>query len=158
MNVAGVMTKEVRTCRPDDSLASVAKLLWDADCGCAPVVGEGNHLVGMITDRDICMAACLSGCSLGSLVVSGAMSKAVHSCRPDDPLGAAERLMQANRVRRVPVVDAEEHVVGIVSLNDIAREYAREREGGGREVSSEDVADTLAAVCQPRKQGAAMAA
>jgi CBS domain-containing protein len=151
------MTTSVRTCRPDDSLASVAKLLWDGDCGCAPVVEDGEHLVGMITDRDICMATGLSGCSPSSLSVSDTMSTTVHACRPHDPVSAAERLMQINQVRRLPVVDAEERLVGILSLNDIARAYAGEKPSGAGAVEAREVAETLAAVCR-RQAGAAAAA
>jgi CBS domain-containing protein len=132
--------------------------MWDHDCGCVPVVNDDGHLVGMITDRDVCMAAFLGGTSLASVEVSSAMSKVVHSCRPEDSLASAESVMRASQIRRLPVVDAEEHVVGILSLNDIAREFSRERRIGRGAVAAEEIAETLAAVCQPHQRSATPAA
>lgn len=147
MNVRDAMSAKVHTCGADDSLARAAQAMWDADCGCLPVVGDGNRLVGVITDRDICMSALFGGSTLRVLTVGDAMSKTVHSCRADDPLTVAEHLMRTHQIRRLPVVDAEEQVVGILSLNDIARAFGRERASGG--VTADEVADTLCGVCQP---------
>lgn len=149
MNVREVMTSDVETCRPTDSLAQAAQIMWKGDLGCVPVLGDGDRLIGILTDRDICMSALFSGCGLNALVVSDAMSKTVHSCRAEDPVAVAETLMRTHQVRRLPVVDAEEHVVGIVSLNDIARAFARERSIGTRRVTGDELADTLSAVCRP---------
>jgi len=150
MNVSQIMQANVRTCRPDDTLLSVAKLMWEGDCGCAPVVGPDGRVVGMITDRDIAMSEYLSGRPLASSTVAEAMSQTVHACRPDDSLYTAESLMRANRVRRLPVVDAEERVVGILSLNDIARAFERPPSAGAQEVDARQVAETLACICEPR--------
>jgi len=150
VNVKEVMTTEVRTCRSDDSLARAAQIMWDGDCGCIPVIADGNRVVGIVTDRDVCMSALLSGCGLNALAVSDAMSKTVHSCRADDSLQVAENLMRAHQIRRLPVVDAEEHVIGILSLNDVARAFGRERDPSARSVSSQEIAETLCDVCRPR--------
>ena len=152
MKVDQIMTTKVKTCRADESLQAAAKAMWDGDCGCTPVVGPDERMVGMITDRDVCMSTYLSGRPLTSLKVAEAMSKKVHSCRPDDSLFAAESLMRSHQVRRLPVVDADEHLVGILSLNDIAREFEREAKSGARDVAPEEVAETLACVCEPREQ------
>ncbi|MBM4268863.1 MAG: CBS domain-containing protein [Deltaproteobacteria bacterium] len=158
MRVLQLMRSTVRVCGLHDSLATAARIMWDSDCGCVPVVKEDGRLAGMITDRDVCMAAYLGGTSLATVEVESAMSRTVHSCRAQDSLASAENLMRAAQVRRLPVVDAEERVVGILSLSDIAREYARahrlEREG----IRAEQVAGTLAAVCQPHDRCASSAA
>jgi CBS domain-containing protein len=151
MNIGNVMTRTVAKCTPGDSLDHAAKVMWDEDCGCVPVVSDGNRLVGILTDRDICMSALFSGCGLKALTVSDAMSKNVHSCRADDQISEAEALMRTHQIRRLPIVDAEERVVGILSLNDIARAWST----GRWRVSGDDVAQTLAAVCRPRPRGIA---
>ena len=81
--------------------------------------------VGMLTDRDICMAALNSGCSLDELEVSSAMSSEVFYCNPDTSIEAAERTMGLHQVRRLPVIDEEGHAQGLLSLDDIAREALR---------------------------------
>ena len=80
----------------------------------------------MLTDRDICMAAYTQGRPLGEMQVSSAMSRQLFSCRPEDSLAKAEEIMRTNRIRRLPVIDADRHLVGILSLDDIAREATRE--------------------------------
>jgi CBS domain-containing protein len=79
------------------------------------------------------------------------MSKAVATCKPADSIEAAEHTMTAHRVRRLPVVDAQNRLVGILSLNDIAREAARERSRVGREVTDAEVGETLSVVCEPHR-------
>jgi CBS domain-containing protein len=148
MEVEKLMTSNVKTCRATESLAAAARIMWENDCGSVPVVDDEGRLIGMITDRDVCMSSYLSGCSVASLEVSNAMCKTPHACRPADPIEAAEHLMEAKQVRRLPVVDAEERVIGILSLNDIARDFGRKRGATGG-VTAEEVARTLSAVCQP---------
>lgn len=155
MNVGQLMTHNVRACRPEDTLDTAAQIMWDNDCGCVPVVDAHRQVVGMLTDRDICMAAYTQGGALRALLVSSAMSKKVHSCKPEDPLAAAEELMRTRRIRRLPVTDAEGHLVGVISLNDIAREAQGERTRAKKEVTSGEVGLTLATICSPRLPRAA---
>ena len=150
MKVEQLMTRDVKTCSPDDSLNMAAKLMWDFDCGCVPVVDADDRLVGMITDRDICMAAYTQGKPLAAMRVSSAMSRAAHACRFGDSILLAERLLREHGIRRIPVVDAEQHVFGILSMNDLAREAARPHDPEERDVSAEAFTETMAAVCTPR--------
>ncbi len=152
MLVEQLMNRPAITCRPGDSCHDAAGLMWEHDCGVLPVIGEDGCVCGMITDRDICMAAYLRGTPLADMQVCDVMARDVFVCRPGDPLGAAERIMSQCQVRRLPVVDPEGHVVGILSLNDLAREA--EHEGGRRrpDVSDVDVSRTLAAIGHPRRQ------
>ncbi|HTU67564.1 MAG TPA: CBS domain-containing protein [Steroidobacteraceae bacterium] len=148
MKVEQLMTREVNTCAPADTLERAACLLWDGDCGCLPVCADGsNRVVGMITDRDICMAAMFAGKPLSALDVAHAMSKQVAVCQADDTLETAEKVMRESRVRRLPVVDAQGALVGIVGIADLIREAAHERKIGTRYVSDSSVRDTLAAIC-----------
>jgi len=125
--VSKVMTKDPARVSPDDSLGRAAQIMWEADCGAVPVVNQDGTLVGMITDRDICMAAYTRGQSPFAIDVRSTMSKAVHSASPDDPIARVTRIMGEHQVRRVPIVE-NGRVVGIVSLADLAR-YIRNSRG-----------------------------
>ena len=158
MNVGQIMNRTVETCRPADNLAIAAAKMWDHDIGCLPVIGEDERVVGMITDRDICMAGYLQGGQLIQIPVSAAMSKELYSCRADDALIEAEETMRSRQVRRLPVIDASGKVAGIISLNDLAREAERQVGRKGRELTAQEVSATLAAVCVPRNGRALTAA
>lgn len=114
------LMKHAHTCKPNDTLNEPARLMWEFDCGAIPVVNEAWSLVGIITDRDICMAAYTRGQSLGALSVENAMATDVATASPDATLEAITALMRQRQIRRVPVVD-DGLVVGIVSLADVAR-------------------------------------
>lgn len=132
--------------------------MWENDCGAIPVCSNEGipRVLGIITDRDICMHALFGGKSLAELSVGGAMSKSVHSLHPSDSLAQAERVMRDSRVRRLPVIDHEGGLLGMLSLADLAREAARERTQPRKEINETDVGHTLAAICTtPRRSLAA---
>ena len=145
MKVAEVMTRSVKSCSPNDTLHAAAKIMWENDCGCVPVIDRASKLVGMLTDRDICMAAYTQGATLHVLRVESAMTPNVISCSPEDELEEAEKVMRQNKVRRLPVVEESGKLVGILSLSDIGRAATREQS-----ITDVEVAQTLAAICQPR--------
>jgi CBS domain-containing protein len=153
MKVEQLMTSGVRVCTEADTLNRAAQLMWEFDCGCIPVItanGDGR-LIGIVTDRDIAMAAYTHGGPLGAIPVGTAMAHKVIVCHADDGISQAEALMRDNRVRRLLVLDQSERLVGILSLNDVAREARREAAAGKRaEVTGEGVLETLASVCEPR--------
>jgi CBS domain-containing protein len=150
MNVDSLMCRTVKSCSPDQTLADAAAIMWENDCGCVPVVDVNHCPVGMITDRDICMAAYLNGKPLQEMIVKDTMSRQVLSVRASDSIDAAERLMRGAQVRRLPVTQPSGMLVGILSLNDIAREAGRERTNRSPGVERDEVAVTLSAVCRPR--------
>jgi CBS domain-containing protein len=119
--------------------------MWDHDIGCVPVIDDQGHVAGMITDRDICMAAYTRGSTLASIPVTAAMSTHVYSCGPDDAVADVERTMAQRQIRRMPVIDTSGHPRAVISLNDIARASS-----GKNGVPATEVAATLAAVCAPR--------
>jgi CBS domain-containing protein len=151
MRVEQLMAKQVRYCGPEDTLAQVAQIMWDSDCGCVPVcTSDGiNEVVGVITDRDICMAALFQGRPLRELRVSSAMCKKLRVCGPRDSLSDAERILREARIRRLPVVDEQGGLLGMITLADLAREAARERVATSQEITETEVGDTLAAICEP---------
>src|SRR5436190_22380879 len=118
MNVEHCMTREPLCCRAGDSLERAAQIMWEGDCGCVPVVDGGSKVIGMITDRDICMAAYTRGAPLWALSVESAMARGVVGCRVNDTLEAALGLLRANQLRRLPVVDAQGGLVGVVTILD----------------------------------------
>lgn len=125
MKIAELMSRSVETCTPDDSLNTAAQRMWDHNCGFIPVVGADGRPVGVVTDRDICMAAYTQGKPLSSISVRTAMARTVYTCAPTDSVTAAEKIMATRQVRRLPVVDKEGRVVGVVSLHDIATRGGR---------------------------------
>lgn len=154
MKIQRVMTRNVRTCRADDTLETAARAMWDTDLGCLPVVDEASRPIGVITDRDVCMAAYTRGAALRDLRVSTAMSDRVITCSPRSSVAEVEALMRSAQVRRVPVVDFAGNLVGIVSLADVAR-YTQS--SPLRAAAAPGLAKTLASITTPRA-GTPMAA
>jgi CBS-domain-containing membrane protein len=156
MKVRDLMAHEVAACGPTDSLNVAARHMWERDCGCVPVVDRENVVVGIVTDRDICMGAYTQGRSLHLIEVQDVMGRPVVSCEPDDDLITAEKLMRDNKVRRLAVCDTAGKLMGVISLSDIALEAERERrEDSSRLIRSTEVAEILGAVCQPRSHAVA---
>lgn len=156
MRVKDIMTRQVQSCRPGDSLERAAQLMWDHDCGCVPVCSDAGNgegwTVGVITDRDICMHALFQGKPIRDLRVGDAMAKEVRVCRPDDSIAQAEKIMQEARIRRLPVVEATGALIGMISLADLARHAAWERTRPHKDITDGEVGDTLAAICEPTQQ------
>lgn len=150
MKIEEIMTRSVATCRMQETLSTAAQKMWDRDCGVLPIVGDDGRLVGIITDRDICMAAWSKGRLLDAIRIEEAMSKQVFAATPDQDLDAAETLMAEKQVRRIPIVDADNKPIGILSMNDVSREVKPPKgigDGMARAMR------TLAAICQPRRRG-----
>jgi CBS domain-containing protein len=149
--VEHLMTKEVRVCRPSDSLNHATQILWENDIGVLAVVADdgSNRLVGILTDRDICMAAYTQGGKLSELLVGPAMSREVKACTPMTTLEEAAHEMAEAQVHRLPVVDGSRQLLGMLSLADLAREAARKSAKGGA-AGLALVGKTLAAVAAPR--------
>ena len=153
MRIEQLMTKSPKSCRPSDTLGDAAEMMWQHDCGCLPVTAEdgSQRVIGMITDRDICMAAHFHGKPLGSIRVGDAMARDVWACNPGDAPCEAEAIMREARVRRLPVVDEANQLLGLISLADLAREAERHHWKKKRELTVAEVGDVLAMICQPRE-------
>jgi len=145
-----IMSRNPITCSQADPMSMAAKQMWEHDIGALPVVDEGGRVVGIITDRDIAMAAYTQGQPLDRMEVRSAMSRSPVTVRPQSPLTAVEALMQEHQIRRIAVVDDDGRAIGMVSLNDLARRTGPSR---GAPVSREELTQTLRAVCQPRGAG-----
>lgn len=150
MRVRDLMTKDVATCRSNDMLSNAAQIMWDRDCGCVPVLDDEMHVVGMITDRDICIAAHSRNASPSTIPVFTAMSPALYGCGADDTLAIAEQIMREHQVRRLPVLDRDGRLQGILSLSDLARAATEKRGDKSPGISIAAIEATFAAVCKPR--------
>jgi CBS domain-containing protein len=141
MKVKDLMTRPVRTCHPETSLTNVAGLMWETDCGCVPVVDHEQHVLGMITDRDICMATAINHRTPDDLTVERVSRRAAVTCKHDDDLAVALETMRKNHIHRLPVIDDAGHLEGILSLTDFVRAAGRPRSKRG--FSAEDLVNTL---------------
>ena len=122
MKVSDVMTRDVRTVRPDQSAREAASFMLQADAGAIPVT-EGDRLIGMITDRDIAVRGIAEGRGPDT-PVRELMTEEIISVRIDDDCDDVASRMSEEQVRRLPVVDENDRLCGIVSLGDLAREGA----------------------------------
>jgi CBS domain-containing protein len=125
--------------------------MWDRDIGCLPVLDAESHVIGVVTDRDACMAAYTQGRPLGAISVDSAMAHQAFCCAQTDRIEDVEAVMKEHQVRRVPVIDEQGHPMGMISINDIARESTRESKTEGPSVRTDDIVSTLASVCLPRQ-------
>jgi CBS domain-containing protein len=146
MHIKEVMSHPVVTCPTNCTLDAAARLMWEFDCGIIPVVNDDGRLAGVVTDRDVCMAAYTQGRALEAIPLPKAMAKQVVAVHADDSIESAERLMRDNQIRRLPVIDSAGRPVGVLAINDLARLAGRVRRG----VVDRELVDTLAAICQPR--------
>jgi CBS domain-containing protein len=144
MHIEQVMSPNVITVGADESVNRAAELMWNRDVGYLPVVDTDGRVIAAITDRDVCMAAFTQGKPLQHITVRSAMSLTLVYVRPNAPLDVAEDLMRTNQLNRLPVIDADNRPVGVVSLKDLAR--VSERRGGP---PAKNVVHVLAAIAHP---------
>jgi CBS domain-containing protein len=118
-HVRDVMTPNPATVTEKDEIAKVAKIMAREDTGVVPVV-EGKKVIGMITDRDIVVRVLAEGKDCAKARVTDAMTKNVRAVKEDTPIDQVLQLMSREQIRRVPVVNKNDELVGIVSIGDIA--------------------------------------
>jgi CBS domain-containing protein len=147
MKVHQVMVREVEACHPATDLAAVSMIMWRQDCGVVPVIDDQRRVLGVISDRDICMALATRHRRAEEVTAHEVMSGRVFSVRPDDDVRAALETMKTERVRRLPVVDTERRLQGIVSISDLVM---RAQSSGGlasEGISANDVLLALQGIC-----------
>jgi CBS domain-containing protein len=149
MKVKDVMTAEPKTCTAEDTLAKAAGLMWENDCGILPVVFD-DKVVGLLTDRDICMAAVLKGMQLSDMAVSETITGQLFACKPNDELTTALNTMRTNKVHRLPVIASDGTLQGLLSMNDVVLRAEEQKDKKIPEVSYGEVVETYKAICQHR--------
>jgi CBS domain-containing protein len=148
MRVQDIMTKDVQSCGPESDLAAAAMIMWKRDCGSVPVVDAERKVIGMITDRDICMAVSTRNKLASEIKVSEVISGRVFACAPDDRVKDAMETMQSAQLRRLPVVDNDGVLQGILSINDLVLHSAQGR--SKKHVSHRDMMATLKILSEHR--------
>jgi CBS domain-containing protein len=148
MKVRAVMTRSVKSVAPEAKLTDVAHRMEDGECGSIPVVNEFGQVVGMVTDRDVCLALAKKNLPASEVAVKDVMQPKVYSCGPEDDIQKALRTMQRRKVRRLPVISDDGKLKGIVSIDDIVL-YAEESRGRSiPELSYGEAVNTLRAINQ----------
>ena len=140
-----LMTRDVATVHPDDPIERAARLMRECDCGALPVVNDTGRLIGMITDRDITIRLVARGRDPRSCRISDAMTRKTFACHEWDDVEDAMEAMAHHQVRRMPIIDDRDRVVGILSQADLAQFVGRSRRPGERRA----IADVLRAVSEP---------
>lgn len=144
MKVKEVMTPDAKSIWITQSLADAAKEMWENDCGALPVVKE-HKVVGMLTDRDICMAGAMRDCSLSQISVEEIMNKQVFAAKVDEDVKHVLETMREHKIRRLPVLNLEGELAGIVSMNDIVLK-AKPPNGKKAPIDYADVVKTYQAI------------
>ena len=145
MKVKDVMTPNAKAIWLTESLADAAKEMWENDCGVLPVIKDGCKVVGMITDRDICMATAIKDRNPSSISIEEVMNGVVYATSPEEEIELALHTMRDHKVRRLPVLNAEGQLEGILSMNDIAL-----KAGNGKkpQIDYREVVKTYQAICE----------
>lgn len=152
MRVKEVMTGTPASCRRETNLAAASEILWNRNCGILPVVADGK-VVGVVTDRDICIALGTRNRLAGEITVGEVSSGKVFSCGPEDDLQVALTAMAGLQVRRMPVIDAQGKLVGLLSMDDVVLHSEPKAPGKTPALSSDDVVDALKQVYQAQVPG-----
>jgi CBS domain-containing protein len=144
MKVREVMTKNASFCGPECTLDEAAFLMRKNNCGFLPVVGDGGNVIGVVTDRDMCIALGTRNCKPSDVRVWDVMPRKLFTCMEGDDIHCALTTLREARIRRLPVIDRDSALVGVLSVDDIvlrAREHLVRKD-----VSYEDVENTYKAV------------
>ena len=146
MRVQDIMTKDVSFCNPGTNAAAATEIMWTRNCGALPIV-EGGRVVGMVTDRDLLIALGTRNRNASELTVGEVMSQDLSVCAPDDDVRDALKMMAERQLHRLPVVDKDGALKGILSLDDIA--LRAETDG-----LSKDLLKTMKAICDRQRRRA----
>ena len=146
MKVRDLMTINPISCRPETNLAAVGALMWEHDCGLIPVVDDTDKVTGVITDRDICIALSTRDQQPSKIAAREITTTPAFVCSPDDDIQTALVTMSRERLHRLPVVNKERGLAGILSINDVLL-HAEKGLGKRQGIAYEDVVQTLQAIC-----------
>jgi|SRR5579862_8619069 len=144
MKVRDLMTRQTVSCNPDMNVAQAVELMWKGACGFLPVVGEGGNVIGVITDRDIAIALGTREQRASEIHVSDVMSQKLFTCTPDDDIHTALKTLRSEGIRRLPVIDPEGALVGVLSIDEVV--VTARVEAHRSDISYEDVENTYKAI------------
>lgn len=150
MKVREVCSLDVRSCRPESNLATAASIMWEQDCGVVPVVNEKNRILGVVTDRDICMAVATRPLLASQITVGQLMTGKPLFCRLDDDIKAAVRTMTTSAVRRLPVLNESGELAGVLSVTDLVLAAKDSKIARHGDLTWTDTIPMIEAICRPR--------
>jgi CBS domain-containing protein len=150
MQVKDLMIGTPCYCLPETNLASATELMWNANCGCLPVLSADGKVSGVITDRDICVALGTRNRVAGDVTVGEVISGKVHSCAPEDEIHLALQTFREARVRRLPVVGRDGSLAGLLSMDDILSRAEPKGLGKEPELSTDEVIRTFRSIALRR--------
>ena len=150
MRVRDLMTGKPCYCLPDTNLGCATELMWNANCGCLPVVSVDGKVSGVITDRDICVALGTRNRLAGDVMVAEVMSDKLHCCAPEDEIHLALQTFREARVRRLPVVAKDGSLIGVLSIDDILSRAEPRGLGKEPELSADEAIRTFRSIAQRR--------
>jgi CBS domain-containing protein len=148
MKVKDVMVGTPVFCWPATNLGAAVELLWNANCGILPVANEEGKVIGVVTERDICMALGTRNRLPGEITVGEVTSGEVFACFTDDDIQTALGTMVREKVRRLPVLGKNRELLGILSLDDVVYDAEAPSSARRPELSYEDVVRTYKAISQ----------
>lgn len=128
MKVREAMHEGVEWVEPGTTVKTLAQKMRQHDIGAIPI-GENDHLVGMVTDRDIVLRACAEGADNNSLTAREVMTKSIVYCRDNEDVEDAVRIMEQKKIRRLPVLDKDKRMVGMLALGDVSHATSHEVTG-----------------------------
>lgn len=143
MRVQDVMVGTPAYCDASTNLGAAIEMLWNRNCGFLPVVDENEKVIGVVTDRDLCIAMGTRNRVAGEITVGEALSPQLFYCKPEDDIHAALKIMGDKKVRRLPVVDSNRKLKGILAMDDIVMHAQTARAGKFPELSADDILGTL---------------
>lgn len=156
MKVKELMTPNAKAIWLTESLADAARLMWENDCGVLPIIKD-EKVIGLITDRDICMAAAMRDRNPSGISVEEVMTGQVYAVNPEDNIDEALQIMQQHQIRRLPVLNPEGALAGILSMNDIVLHAQPPDAAAEDSIDYGDVVKTYQAICQHPVTAAATA-
>jgi CBS domain-containing protein len=145
MKVKDVMTKHVTSCHPGQNLGEVVENMWRFRCGAMPIVSDEGRVMGIITDRDMCIALGTRDLRASEVTAADVAPARYFACRPDDDIHSALKTMAAQEVRRLVVIDDYGKLAGILSIDDVV---VRARPGSS--INYSEVVRTMQAICENR--------
>jgi signal-transduction protein with cAMP-binding, CBS, and nucleotidyltransferase domain len=143
MKVKEIMSQSAVCCSTDTNVGAAVELMWVRNCGMLPVIGTDQKLVGVVTDRDICIAMGTRNCLAGELTVGEIATKIVFTCKPGDEIHEALLTMASKKVRRLPVVNEQGIPEGVLSMDDVIAHGDQNKWEGCCELSSEEIIRSL---------------
>ena len=147
MKVRDIMRREARVCSLETTLAEVGRVMAEVGCGVLPVLGGDRKVVGMITDRDVCLALAEMDRKPSEVRVQDIVSGELYTCREDDHIAEAMETMRIFGVRRLPVLDEGQQIEGILSLDDVILQARALGSEGFEGPFYSDIARTLKGIC-----------